>query len=572
MKSLRWILSVLALIAFVGRAQAQLDTLYQEHFTNGNPSLDWFDPWSGGVGMTTQFVSGNPSGDGWVGKVDNASSGGGVGTALAGVVSLTDYEVQAWIYCTVSTSSGGSYHAIIARCDTTGGLMFYYLRTDFDTDQRLQLRMYDGSQTGVTIATWTGAQIPGGVPTTNSWHHMALKCQGNQLWAWWDNVLLNGSPFTHSDLSNGFFGAYVFNFALPAQTLCDDILVIGDAGPQPFDLVPGTAQIRDQNHVPMAIRPAVGQTVYFNLFWNAVNGTTTSPAFNNRLYIDNNPIFQENHPGVQPNSSDSTESNAWVATLGDHQYRWVLDAGNTVPESNENNNTLADSFKVLPVGSFDLSADSATLTSIDGYPLADPDTITVNTQVHFRLYWSVPMGSGFSNAFDIKMRLDGNPAYFYTTTFPAVQSPSQHVTTTGLWTATPGFHYYEWFLDATNLIDEFSEYNNSTLNGVQVVSATGVPGLEPVKIALPSDLAISGVYPNPFNPTVTLRCQVAQAGMVKLSVYDVSGRQVAVLYDGFQPRGSWEVSWDGSRIAAGSYFAVLESNGQKAVQPLFLVK
>jgi hypothetical protein len=265
MKTLKLIFTVLLLGGAATCARGQIDTLYQEHFTNGNTSLAWFDAWYTGPGISTLFVAGNPSGDGWVGKVGSDSSGGGVGTALAGTAGMTDYEVQAWIYCTVSSVAGGAYHAICARWDTTGGDYFYYLRTDFDTDHRLQLRQYDGSTVGVTIATWTGTQIPGGAPTVNGWHRMGLKCQGNQLWAWWDNTLLSGSPFTNTALSHGFFGVYVFKLASAAQTLCDDILVLGQSNAPAV-----TVALAPLN--PPIVIPAQGGSFSFNASLTRVIG------------------------------------------------------------------------------------------------------------------------------------------------------------------------------------------------------------------------------------------------------------------------------------------------------------
>jgi len=562
----KFILAAL-LVASASLAWGQ-DTLYAEYFTGGVPALDWFDPWTPGNTIQVQFVTGNPSGDGWVGSVSNQFSGGGVGTALSGDINMTDYEIQAQIFCTVSASSGGAYHAIIARCDTTSGLQFYYLRSDFDTDQRLQLRFYDGTMTGVTIATWTGVQIPGGVPTQDSWHHMALKCQGNQLWAYWDGNLLSGSPFTDNNLSRGFFGAYVFKMAGSAQTLCDDILVLGEAGPQPFDFIAQTNHFLDQSMQEMTIRPAAGQTIYFALDWDAINGTATSPAFRNTLKIDNTVIFTENNPGVEPNSSHTTQSNAWTATLGEHVLRWTLDTLNQVIEGNENNNVLVDTFLALSPNAYDFQADSTWIARPDTTPYTD--TVRVGDMVLFVLYWSVPMGSGPSGPFNIAMDLDGES--YFLTTYPGVSaSGGNYMTVANPWQAMLGFHYYEWFLDADNWIEEFSETNNGTLDGFEVAQPVGVRW-EPSPGYQPHDLRIAGVFPNPFNPEVTLRYENDQPGVLKLTVFDVAGRQVAILADGFHPRGTWEVSWNGQNLAGGTYFAVLEGDGKRSVQPLFLVK
>ncbi|RJP76697.1 MAG: hypothetical protein C4524_09510, partial [Candidatus Zixiibacteriota bacterium] len=467
-------------------------------------------------------------------------------------------------YTTVGT---GIYHTLVARWDTTGAQQFYALRTDFDADQRIQLRRYFNANP-TDIATWTGAQIPGGVPTSNSWHHIALKVQGDQLWAYWDHQLLPGCPYTDAVLSRGFFGGYVFVMAGQAQTLIDDILVIGEAGPQPFDLVAQNNVMLNQNLQPMTIRAEVGQTVYFRLDWEALNGTGTSPPFTIRLNMDGTPIFSANHPGATPNTAYQTQSTAWTATLGQHVAQWILDFSNTVIEGNENNNALADTFLVLPVGSFDFQADSTWITDTAQDPWEGD--IHAGDSLRFKLFWSVPLGSGNSGPFNVAMTMDFEN--YYLTTVPGVTPQSQNTTTTGIYVATEGFHFFEWVVDSGNWIEEFSEGNNTTLDGFEALPFVGLPWDPSAPAAQPGDLDIVGAYPNPFNPTVTLRYQNQEPGHLRLAVYDAAGRLITVLADGFHAPGSWTAVWEGGKMAGGAYFAVLEGNGRRSVQPLLLVK
>ncbi len=568
MKFTKILFGALLLAAPLSNVYGQ-DTLYAEYFTGGDPMLDWFDPWTpDSTTLSTQFVTGNPSGDGWVGVVSNASSGGGVGTELSGLLSMTDYEIQAQIFCTVSPSAG-PYNGIVARWDTTGGNSYYSLRTDFDNNGRIQLRWFPGlSGQGDSIAAWSGGQIPGGVPAQSSWHNLALKVEGNQLWAYYDNTLLAGCPITDSHLTNGAFGVYLFNFLATDQMLFDDVLVLGQAGAQPFDLIPQTNHFLDSNQVEMTLRPATGQTIYFQLDWDALNGTTTSPAFRNILEMDGTPIFQENNPGVQSNSNHTTTSNAWVATLGSHVLEWTLDSQNNVIEGNENNNVLVDSFLVIDPNSYDLQADSTWIADQDTIPYSD--SVRVGDPVRFVLHWSAPMGSGPSGPFNIAMDLDGQS--YFLTTYPGLSSSGgNYMTLAEPWTATLGFHYFEWYLDSDGWITEFDETNNSTLDGLTVAPLVGVEWGPPLTY-LPQDLRISNIFPNPFNPEVTLRYENTEPGVVTLKVYDVAGRLVTVLADGFHPRGVWDVTWNGANLAGGTYFAVLEGNGKRSVKALMLVK
>ncbi|MFH1735937.1 MAG: CARDB domain-containing protein [bacterium] len=565
MKVLNLILALMLVLGSVTAVKAQ-DTLYAEYFTDGQIMLDWFTPWDGGDEMAVDYWEGNPSGDSWVGLIENGLSGGGVGTAMSGELNMTDYRVESYIYTTVNT---GSYNGIVARWDTTGGINNYYsLRADFDSNQRLQLRWYPGpTGFGESIREWVGGEIPGGVPTADEWHKLALKIEGNQLWAYYDDTELAGSPFTDNNCMRGFFGVYLFNMLATTETYCDDIIVTGDAGAQPFDFIALDNTMLNSALEPMIYRAAEGETVYFQLDWDAINGSATSPAFRIVMELDDTPIFTENNPGVEPNTSHTLNSNAWTATLGEHTVRWTIDALNSVAEGNEDNNVIEEMFLVLPVDAYDFATDSTWVTNEDTVVV---DEVFENNDHLFVLHWSVPMGSGSVSAFDVRLDVDG--AQEYLVTIPFVQSGATYTTVSDPWTAIGlGPHYFEWFIDPANLVDEFAEWNNSTLDGFEVVIEPGIP--DPWQLSnQATTFQISSVYPNPFNPSVTLQYETLQPGNVSLIVYDVAGREIAVLADKFHQSGLWEVTWSGEEMAAGTYFAVLESNGKRDVQPLLLVK
>lgn len=80
------------------------------------------------------------------------------------------------------------------------------------------------------------------------------------------------------------------------------------------------------------------------------------------------------------------------------------------------------------------------------------------------------------------------------------------------------------------------------------------------------------VYPNPFNPTATIRYELAQAGQVVLKVYDVLGREVATLVDGMQQARAHQVQFEGSGLASGLYVYRLEASGQIVTGRMLLQK
>ncbi len=73
----------------------------------------------------------------------------------------------------------------------------------------------------------------------------------------------------------------------------------------------------------------------------------------------------------------------------------------------------------------------------------------------------------------------------------------------------------------------------------------------PVRAAAP--LVLDGAHPNPFNPTTTIRYALAEAAAVRLAVYDLLGREVALLADGLREAGSHTAVFDAAGLPGGVY-------------------
>lgn len=79
-------------------------------------------------------------------------------------------------------------------------------------------------------------------------------------------------------------------------------------------------------------------------------------------------------------------------------------------------------------------------------------------------------------------------------------------------------------------------------------------------------------YPNPFNPTTTINYQVKDAGMVKLTVFNVLGQTVSVLVDEYKVNGAYKANFDASALSSGFYFYRLEINSFVSVKKMMLIK
>jgi hypothetical protein len=90
-----------------------------------------------------------------------------------------------------------------------------------------------------------------------------------------------------------------------------------------------------------------------------------------------------------------------------------------------------------------------------------------------------------------------------------------------------------------------------------------------------SDFKLEQNYPNPFNPSTVVGFSISgtHAGTpVQLRVFDILGREVAVLVDGWMPAGFHQVTFDASGLASGIYMYRLQSGGQSITRRMILIK
>jgi hypothetical protein len=79
-------------------------------------------------------------------------------------------------------------------------------------------------------------------------------------------------------------------------------------------------------------------------------------------------------------------------------------------------------------------------------------------------------------------------------------------------------------------------------------------------------------YPNPFNPTTMIRYQMPVAGTVWLAVYDLLGREVAVLVNETKAPGNYEVKFNGANLSSGVYFYRIKAGEFVSTRSLLLLK
>ena len=116
-------------------------------------------------------------------------------------------------------------------------------------------------------------------------------------------------------------------------------------------------------------------------------------------------------------------------------------------------------------------------------------------------------------------------------------------------------------------------------------SSGGVPGLDYITIKYEKVTGITGIsnntptkfhlyqnYPNPFNPSTRIKFDLPQAGNVKLRIFDLVGREIAVPVNSDLSAGSYEYEWNASSYATGIYFYELQTENHRETKKLVLSK
>ncbi|MDZ4698380.1 MAG: T9SS type A sorting domain-containing protein [Rhodothermales bacterium] len=89
---------------------------------------------------------------------------------------------------------------------------------------------------------------------------------------------------------------------------------------------------------------------------------------------------------------------------------------------------------------------------------------------------------------------------------------------------------------------------------------------------LPATFSVDGNYPNPFNPTTSIRFSLPEAAQVRLSVFDMLGREVSVLVDGSIAAGQHTATFDAADLPSGMYLYRLETPAGALTSLMTLLK
>ena len=124
-------------------------------------------------------------------------------------------------------------------------------------------------------------------------------------------------------------------------------------------------------------------------------------------------------------------------------------------------------------------------------------------------------------------------------------------------------------LDQDNSITEIHENNNK---GYAILGSSSVSGVEDENYILPDDYVLYQSYPNPFNPSTTIKYSIPNVDKVSIKVYDILGKEVATLVNEYKNAGTYTVEFNAARFASGIYFYQIKSGSFVETKKMILLK
>ncbi len=206
-----------------------------------------------------------------------------------------------------------------------------------------------------------------------------------------------------------------------------------------------------------------------------------------------------------------------------------------------------------------------------GYAVSDADRIFKTTNAGIN--WTVSLGGSGQSLFGIYFTNPNtayicgfNGAIIYTTNAGASWSPQTSGTTdilTSIWFTT----------STTGYISTWSGKVLKTTNG-------GLTFITPISNEVPNNFRLSQNYPNPFNPGTSIDFDIpllrgvseGQGVSVRLTVYDITGKEVTTLVNDNLAPGTYRVQWNASGYASGVYFYKLLVGDYSETKRMVLVK
>lgn len=134
-----------------------------------------------------------------------------------------------------------------------------------------------------------------------------------------------------------------------------------------------------------------------------------------------------------------------------------------------------------------------------------------------------------------------------------------------------------WNADHCKVVVFVQDNSDKKVQNAEVINVDEITGVDDGKESVPTEFSLAQNFPNPFNPSTTIRYAVAEKSAVTLRIFNTLGEEIRTLVSDSRERGVYEVAWDGradngKEVPSGLYFYQLTAGNFTATQKMLFVK
>ena len=100
----------------------------------------------------------------------------------------------------------------------------------------------------------------------------------------------------------------------------------------------------------------------------------------------------------------------------------------------------------------------------------------------------------------------------------------------------------------------------------------GTVDVKEIQNDVPTSISLQNNYPNPFNPSITIKYQLPSMMNVTINVYNIIGQEVATLVNDVKEAGEYSITFDASKLASGLYLYQLKAGSFVQTKKMLLIK
>ncbi|MCL6097418.1 MAG: T9SS type A sorting domain-containing protein [Bacteroidetes bacterium] len=121
-----------------------------------------------------------------------------------------------------------------------------------------------------------------------------------------------------------------------------------------------------------------------------------------------------------------------------------------------------------------------------------------------------------------------------------------------------------------NPVGGFSNNRSPIISSIPTYNSTTAVNYD--ESTIPAGYLLSQNFPNPFNPTTTIKFSISKSQFVSIKVYDILGKEISTLVNEEKTPSSYEVQFNGSSLASGMYFYRMQAGSFSQTKKLLLIK